>query len=260
MPTTISSARRRNAVALVCCLLLPACSRSVPLYSGLSEGDANDIVAALLSNGIYAGKASSKQGYIVSVEGAELAAAVALLHERGLPRNAFARMGDIFKKDGMISSPTEERARYLAALAQELENTLSQIDGVVMARVHPVLPERLVPGEPVVPSSCAVMIKYRPGWEPDAYEDRIRRLILASMPGLAATGAQGRGVAIVFVPATPSPARPGATAARARPPYLWAAAPALALAAAGALGAYGLRIRRRVRAGSPAVESSNDPV
>lgn len=239
--------------ALAGCLLLAACSRSLQLYTGLGEADANEVVAALLEGGIHAGKASAKQGFVVTVEQSELAAAVALLHERGLPRDGFSRMGDVFKKDGMISTPTEERARYLSVLASELENTLSRIDGVVLARVHPVLPERLVPGEPVLPSSCAVLIKYRPGWDPDAYEDRIRRLVLASIPGLAKSEFSANRVSVVFVAAeqTPEALPPPAGAAR----YWWAGL-ALALAVLSGGGAYAWRWRRQrqVQEGAPRLE------
>jgi len=240
--------------ALAGCLLLAGCSRSLELYAGLGEADANEVVAALLENGIHAGKASAKQGFIVTVNQSELAAAVALLHERGLPRDGFARMGDVFKKDGMISTPTEERARYLSALASELENTLSRIDGVVMARVHPVLPERLVPGEPVMPSSCAVLIKYRPGWDPDAYEERIRRLVLASIPGLAKSAFAANNVSVVFVPAEQAAGQAPAPAGTAR--YWWAGL-AFALAGLSAGGAYAWRWRRQRQAQEegPRVES-----
>ena len=119
----------------------------------------------------------------------------------GLPRNTYKRLGDVFKKDGVVSTPIEERSRYLYALSQELEHTLSLIDGVILARVHPVLPERLVPGEAALPSSCSVLIKHRSDWDPALYEDRIRRLVVSSIPGLARTPRSA--VSIVFVPAAP---------------------------------------------------------
>ncbi len=179
-------------------LALAGCNSSSELYAGLSERDANDITAALSDHGIDARKtALGKQLFSVSVPASDFSRSVALLHAVGLPNSSFTRMGDVFKKDGMISTPTEERARFLYALSQELESTLSQIDGVVLARVHPVLPERVVPGEPVLPSSCSVLIKHVPGWDTAAYEPRIRKLVLASIPGLADTPEK---VAVVFVP------------------------------------------------------------
>lgn len=196
-------------------LLLTGCETRAPLYSNLSERDANDVTASLVEHGLSAQKvASGKQLFAVEVPTRDFAKAVEVLRANGLPRNAFTRMGDVFKKDGMISSPTEERARYLAALAQELENTLSQIDGVVVARVHPVLPERIVPGEPVLPSSCSVMIKHVPDWSPALYEARIRRLVLSSIPGLAESPDK---IAVVFVP---SEAPPHDTPAPAEQPML----------------------------------------
>jgi type III secretion protein J len=177
---------------------LTACTPMLDLYSGLNEHDANDLIAALKEGGIHGQKQSAKTGFIIKVPESELAASVSLLRSQGLPRHSVARMGDIFKKDGMISTPTEERGRYLYALSQELENTLTQIDGVVLARVHPVLPERIVPGEPVQPSSCSVLIKHRPQWNPQHYEERIRRLLVSSIPGLSK--ALPTAVSIVFVP------------------------------------------------------------
>ena len=49
----------------------------------------------------------------------------------------------------------------------------------------------------MLPSSCAVLIKYRPGWDIDMYEGRIRQLVIASIPGLS----RGGRVSIVFVQA-----------------------------------------------------------
>lgn len=184
---------------LVLACVLAACSGSVELLGRLPEADANEAVAALTEAGIAARKQEAKSGFSVTVDGATFARAVAVLKLKGLPRSAYAAMGDVFKKDGMISTPLEERGRYLYALSQGLEDTLSRIDGVVLARVHPVLPERVAPGEPVLPSSCAVLIKHRPGWDSSRYEQRVRQLVVASIPGLAEAGA-GK-VSIVFVPA-----------------------------------------------------------
>lgn len=133
------------------------------------------------------------------VDAAELNRAVHILDAAGLPRPARTNLGEVFQKNGVISTPLEERARYIYALSQEVESTLSQIDGVIVARVHVVLPERIAPGEPVQPASAAVFIKYRPDLDPDVIEPRIRRMVASSLPGLA--GRSDKDLAIVFVPA-----------------------------------------------------------
>ncbi|WP_431050705.1 type III secretion system inner membrane ring lipoprotein SctJ [Roseateles sp. L2-2] len=192
-------AARLLLASLSLAVLLVGCSGAIDLYTGLNERDANEITAELDRHGLDASKvAGGKQLFAVRVPQDRFASAVAILQAAGLPRSSFTRMGDIFKKDGMISTPTEERARFLSALAQELESTLSQIDGVVLARVHPVLPERVVPGEPVLPSSCSILIKHVAGWNTAAYEPRIRKLVVTSIPGLADAPEK---VAVVFVPA-----------------------------------------------------------
>ena len=127
--------------------------------------------------------------------------AVDLLRDKGLPRERFAGMGQVFKKEGLISSPLEERARYLYALSQELGATISQIDGVVVARVHVVLPERSPTGEAGVPSSAAVFIKHQEGYNLDTVQPLVRRLVTNSIPGLTADK-----VSIILVNAQPSKA------------------------------------------------------
>ncbi|UXH79532.1 type III secretion system inner membrane ring lipoprotein SctJ [Roseateles amylovorans] len=201
--------RTRSAARIVlcagaCCLALSGCSPSIELYGGLSERDANEVTAELDIHGLKAVKSpNGKQLFAVNIPKKDFAQAVTILQAAGLPRDTFSRMGDIFKKDGMISTPTEERARFIHALSQELESTLSQIDGVVAARVHPVLPQRVVPGEPVMPSSCSILIKHVVGWDTTLYEARIRKLVLASIPGLADAPDK---VAVVFVPSERMPA------------------------------------------------------
>ncbi len=177
-------------------IFLAACDNSLEIHAKLSERDANEIVAALYTEDIKSRKGSTKLGYNVVVDESQLSKAILVLKKNGLPRQSYTAMGEIFKKDGAISTPMEERGRYLFALSQELERTLSQINGVILARVHPVLPERVAVGTPLQPSSCAVLIKHQPGWNSSAYEMRIRQLVLASIPGLAAGGGA---ISIVFV-------------------------------------------------------------
>lgn len=102
----------------------------------------------------------------------------------------------------MISTPLEERARYIYALSQELETTLSNIDGVIVARVHVVLPERVAPGEPVQPASASVFIKHDPRLDPDSIRARVRRMVASSLPGMATAVDNSQKLTVVFVPAT----------------------------------------------------------
>ena len=121
-------------------LILAACN--VDLYSKLSEGEANEIVALLIRNGISANRVFAKDGSsVVRVDDTSFADAMAVLSDAGLPRQKFASIGDIFADNKLVSSPTEERARFIYALSQELSKTLSEIDGVLAARVHLVLPK-----------------------------------------------------------------------------------------------------------------------
>ena len=180
-------------------LLLAGCDSQVILNTGLSENDANDIISELSKYKIEADKQIDKAGVTVLVAQDNIERSVRILNANGLPRKARTNLGEGFQKNGIISSPLEERARYIYALSQELESTLSQIDGVVVARVNVVLPERVAPGEPVQPASASVFIKYHENLDPDSIEPRIRRLVATSIPGLG--GRDDRDLAIVFVPA-----------------------------------------------------------
>ena len=160
----VFEALRAAALAAVAGLLLAGCSGS-PLYSDLDEQQANEVTAALQGAGINAEKAPSpkKQGWEVRVGSQDFPHAMQVLHERGLPRARYASMCEVFKKEGFASSAIEERARYQCSLEQEIAHTLSQIPGVVDARVHIALPERDPLGGNEKVSSASVMIFERPG-------------------------------------------------------------------------------------------------
>jgi type III secretion protein J len=170
---------------LLVCSSLTACGGKVELLKDISEVEANEVLAALLEAGIRAEKLPGKEGMVsLSVEEAQFSRAIALLTAEGLPHEKYAKMGDVFRKEGMISSPLEERARYLWALSQELSATVSQIDGVIKARVHVVLPERSNGSDPSMPSSAAVFIKHKPGFNFDDVIPQVKRLVSNSIPGL----------------------------------------------------------------------------
>ena len=188
---------RQLLVAGACALLLAACGGNVELMAAVPEFEANEMLAVLLNAGIKAEKVPGKEGMVaVQVEGGKVALALDTLRARGLPRERYAGMGEVFKKDGLISSPLEERVRYLFALSQELSNTLTKIDGVITARVHVVLPERGSAGDASTPSSAAVFIKYQEGYNIDLVRPQIRQLVINSIPNLTPDK-----VAIVLVPA-----------------------------------------------------------
>ena len=165
-------------------VFLTGCDDSVILLKELSEQDANEVIGELLSNGIYAEKQTEKEGVSVIISRDDMAYAVSILKSAGLPNKNQVTLGEVFKKEGVISTPLEERARYIYALSQELEYTLSQIDHVIVARVHVVLPERVAPGQPIQPSSAAVFIKHHPDLDPDIIKPRVYSMVSSSIPGL----------------------------------------------------------------------------
>ncbi|OPA94138.1 EscJ/YscJ/HrcJ family type III secretion inner membrane ring protein [Pseudomonas fluorescens] len=191
-----------SAFLLLLVSLLTGCGDSVELHRQLSEQEANEIIAELADKHIRAQKVPAKDGVIVRVEAADIGGAVRILDAVGLPKPKRATMGDTFRKEGVISTPLEERARYIYALSQELEATLSNIDGVIVARVHVVLPERIAPGEPVQPASASVFIKHDPRLEPDNIRGRVRRMVASSIPGMATAVDNSQKLTVVFVPAT----------------------------------------------------------
>jgi type III secretion protein J len=216
----------------LCVVLLAGCSGRVELINAVPEHEANEALAALLSAGLVAEKVPGKEGMVgISVKGDQVARAVEVLKVQGLPRERFAGMGEVFRKEGLISSPLEERARYVYALSQELSGTLSRIDGVVTARVHVVLPERSPAGEETTVSSAAVFIKHQAGANLDTVQPQIRRLVTNAIPGLTAER-----VSLVLVPAAAVLAAPAETTGAAKNPWQLAAVVAIVLALATAVG------------------------
>ena len=167
-------------------LLLAGCDKETTLHAGLPEQQANLVMAALLDAGITCSKEVGEEGtWNVMVSEQKFAAAVNLLEQKGLPRRAHMGVGEVFKKTGMISSPSEERIRFMDALAQDLAKTISMVDGVVDARVHVVLPENDPFARNALPSSAAVAIRSR--WDADITDivPSVKGLVKNAIEGLA---------------------------------------------------------------------------
>ena len=175
-----------TVVILASVFLFAGCDKETTLHSGLEERQANLVMAALLDAGIGCHKSPGEEGtWNVSVDESKFAAAVNLLEKAGLPRRAHQGIGEVFKKTGMISSPSEERIRFMDALAQDIAKTISCIDGVVDARVHGVLPENDPFARNALPSSAAVAIRSR--WDADLTDviPSVKGLVKNAIEGLA---------------------------------------------------------------------------
>lgn len=197
-------------IALFFCVLsLAACS--VELFANLDQRQANDIVATLFRRGIPAQRSVAKNGrYTVLVDQSRFSEAVAILNDSGLPKQDFASMGEIFKNEGIVASPVQERAQMIFALSQELARTISDIDGVLTARVHLVLPENDPLRQQLIPSSASVFIRHVSTAPISELVPQVKMLVANGIAGLAYDK-----VSVVLVPVTVRDR--DATAANAEP-------------------------------------------
>ncbi|CBL45615.1 Type III secretion pathway protein [gamma proteobacterium HdN1] len=176
-----------SKVALVVCfLLLSACGGS-ELYSELEEHQVNEMQALLINVGIPAEKKLSSDGkaWRLLVPKAYIPESMTLLSEHGLPRQTLPSIADVFKKEGFVSSPVEEHARYVYAISQELSNTIMQLDGVASARVHAALPARAALEKKQQSASVSVVIIEKPGFDLSKFETDIKAIATDGIEGLS---------------------------------------------------------------------------
>jgi type III secretion protein J len=166
-------------------LILTGCK--VELYRTDTEQEANEMMAILLMSDIASDRIPGEENtWIVRAEKKELARAVMLLKDHGYPKQKYENMGQVFKKEGLVTSPLEDRIRFIYALSQELSQTLSCIDGVLTARVHVVLPENNPNSydDVIKPSSATVFIKHREDVDFTLKIPKIKEMVVNSIEGL----------------------------------------------------------------------------
>jgi type III secretion protein J len=252
-------------LVLLVALLLSACEAE--LYNNLDQRQANEMIATLQQRGIAAQRVPVKGGqYTVVVDKGRFADSTAILKEAGLPKEEFQTMGQIFKKDGLVSSPMQERAQMIFALSQELSRTVSEIDGVLSARVHLVLPENDPLRQQLVPSSASVFIRHRGNMSVGNLVPQVKMLVANGVAGLSYDK-----VSVVLVPVDAQKASQGQDLEMvsffgvwmqrenlAQAMWMFFGLVALVVLLAGALGFVFFRQRGRVYAlGSPrAIPSS----
>lgn len=182
---------------------LAACKSE--LYSSLPERDANEMVSVLAQSGISSSREKAKGGtFTISVDQDKVGQAIAVLNQKGLPRQQFESLGTIFDAKKMVSTPFEERARFMHALNQELANSLTRISGVVSARVHIMLPDSSPLDRTRQMPRASVFVYHQPGADVTPHVPLIKNLIVNSVNGMAYED-----VAVGIFPAAGAPSASG---------------------------------------------------
>jgi len=174
----------RLAIAAFLLAALAGCKSEV--YSSLPEREANEIIAVLDQSGISAQRDRAKDGtFSVAIDSGSIGQATEILEREGLPRQRFENLGGIFQSNHMVATPFEERARFMYAMNQELSNSLTQIAGVVSARVHVMMPENSPLDAGKERPRASVFLYHDPLADIRKQVPVIKTLIVNSVSGLA---------------------------------------------------------------------------
>jgi type III secretion protein J len=175
----------RTILSALLLLFLAGCQEI--LFGQLSEHDANEVLAVLADARIDATKKHVKDNtWRVEVDKSAFSSAVAVLRSAGVPNTQFSGLQETFKKQGLGSSPVEERARLMHAVAQELEKSIKVVDCVVNARVHINIPTPDRYGSEPVKSSVSILVKHRPGCDVAFLPEQVRTLATNAVENTAA--------------------------------------------------------------------------
>jgi len=206
-----------NCILCLISIHLISCSSS-ELISAVNETQANEIISVLAEQGIVAEK-SRQNGmgdgnWKIVVNLADTTRAWSIIRENGLPRQQQKGLSETFSKTSIIPTPTEERAKMMQAVTGELEKSLGTIDGVMVARVHLVIPAAADwDTSAKVKTNAAVLLKVRPGSSVD--KASVKRIVAGAVEGLS----EGT-VAVELFEGTSFPAAGGAIFRKVGPLYV----------------------------------------
>lgn len=183
----VSCGRPGAGLAVLLLLLLLTGCGNIQLYTNMPEQTVNEMLALLLNHNLPAKKKPGDKGtWNLVVERSGFAAAMDVLSANGYPREMYGEfVSEAFKRQGLVSSPREERARFTYAQSVALAQTISQIDGVINARVHLVIPEPNPLLDVQLPSSAAVFVKHSQDYDIRGFVPQIKQLVQNSIEGLA---------------------------------------------------------------------------
>ncbi len=176
---------------------LASCSTNQIIVNNLDEREANEIVVFLASKNIVAQKVAAVSSGIgaqgpsnlfnIAVAENRSTDAMAILNRYGLPRRKGTNLLELFASSGLMKSDREETIRYQAGLAEELQNTIRKIDGVLDADVQISFPpSETTPGVAPPKTTAAVYVKHQGiAEDPNSHlETKIKRLVSASINNL----------------------------------------------------------------------------
>lgn len=174
---------------------LSGCTTQQPIINGVDERDANEIVVLLESKGIGADKqpaATSAGGgggkaqamlWNILVDASQATEAMGILNSVGLPRRPGQNLLDLFAEPGLVPTEMQQKIRYQAGLAQQIANTIQQIDGVLDANVQLSFP----PDDSKQPITASVYVKHNGVLDNPNSQlvTKIKQLVAGSVSGLS---------------------------------------------------------------------------
>ncbi|TLP55330.1 hypothetical protein FEE96_22925 [Parasedimentitalea maritima] len=155
------------------------------IFSKLEEREASEMIAVLFGSGVEATRIQDKDGaYSVQVNSTLVPQAITLLLERGLPREKFDSLGDIFGAGNILGTPFEQQARFVHAMNQELSNTISSISGVRSARVMLAIPQPKRFEKTAREANASVTVEYEEFAASEELIGKIKLIVANSTPDL----------------------------------------------------------------------------